>query len=236
MKREAAYQVALKFVDTFYPNCDVALLAGSVTRNQATSTSDLDIVIVDAKLPHSFRESTMAFGWPIEVFVHTNTSYHNFFAMDVARAQPTLPRLVADGIAIRDNGSLDKIKQEAIAILEQGPAPWSAETVKVKRYALTDLADDFIGAELREEQLCIVLSLASSLQEFYLRMNQHWVGESKWMYRELQQYDANFAKSYIEALEAFYQQGNKQSLLTLVNQVLAPYGGRLFEGFSLGKD
>ncbi|CQR48334.1 hypothetical protein BN1058_02701 [Paraliobacillus sp. PM-2] len=236
MERKSAFETAVLFVEHYFPNCSAAILAGSVVRKEATSTSDLDIVIIDDTMDHSYRESLVAFGWPIELFVHTTTSYSSFFAMDAASGTPHLPRMVAEGSIIRDNGIVSVMQTEAQQIIANGPAVWSDQTIKIQRYTLTDLVDDFIGATTRQEAICIVLSLAATLHEFYLRINDQWVGESKWIYRELKRYDQGFAERYIHALESFYKKGEKKPLIDLVDEVLAPYGGRLFEGFSLGKE
>ncbi|HER2162506.1 TPA: nucleotidyltransferase domain-containing protein [Streptococcus pyogenes] len=58
-----------------FPNCQGALLAGSVVRGEATETSDLDIVVFDKNLSSPYRESLIAFSWAIEVFVNNLTSY-----------------------------------------------------------------------------------------------------------------------------------------------------------------
>ncbi len=43
-------EAAQNIITLQFPNCDVALLGGSVARGEATKTSDLDIVIVDQSL------------------------------------------------------------------------------------------------------------------------------------------------------------------------------------------
>lgn len=40
-------------IEKHFPNCQAALLAGSVVRGEATSTSDLDIVVFDKELRSS---------------------------------------------------------------------------------------------------------------------------------------------------------------------------------------
>ena len=54
------------YIEQFYPNCQGAILAGSVIRGEATATSDLDIVIFDKTLKSSYRESIIKYDWPIE--------------------------------------------------------------------------------------------------------------------------------------------------------------------------
>ncbi|WP_277587514.1 nucleotidyltransferase domain-containing protein, partial [Psychrobacillus antarcticus] len=54
-------EAARKFLHKYFPNCNGALLAGSVVRGEATNTSDLDIVIFDESIPSSYRESFIKF-------------------------------------------------------------------------------------------------------------------------------------------------------------------------------
>lgn len=55
-------EAATLFVIRIYPQCQGAILAGSVVRGEATDTSDLDIVIFDNKISSSYRESLIQFG------------------------------------------------------------------------------------------------------------------------------------------------------------------------------
>ncbi|WP_420491805.1 nucleotidyltransferase domain-containing protein, partial [Neobacillus niacini] len=131
------------FIQKQFPNCDGALLAGSVVRGQATETSDLDIVIFDKNVTSSYRESIIDFGWNIEVFVHNLISYKHFFESDYERARPSMPRMVSEGVVLKDNGIIDSIKHEARELLRKGPAKWTQETIYIKRYFITYVLDDF---------------------------------------------------------------------------------------------
>ena len=71
-------EAAQNIITLQFPNCDVALLGGSVARGEATKTSDLDIVIVDQSLTSCYRESFYSNGWPVEVFVHNFETYKTF--------------------------------------------------------------------------------------------------------------------------------------------------------------
>lgn len=235
MKRMTAKEAAQQFIDMYYPNCDGALLAGSVVRGEATKTSDLDIVIFDQSSTYSYRESLIKFDWPIEVFVHNLASYQSFVAMDAAKGLSSLPRMIIDGFVLRDLGMVRGIKKEAQALMDKGPSPWSLETIQTRRYTITDMVDDLLGSEKREEDLCIVMSVAPLIAEFYLRTNQQWLGESKWIHRALNKYDPSFAKRYTDAFEDFFRTGSKDEMVRIIDEVLEPFGGRLFEGFSLGK-
>jgi len=225
---------ATQFVAEHFPDCQGAVLAGSVVRGEATETSDLDIVIFDESLQSSFRESLTAFGWPIELFVHNLFSYRYFFEMDCKDAIPSMPRMVSEGIVLKDSGIIQSIKEEANALLSKGPERWSEETITEKRYFITDVLDDFIGSTIREEQIFIANTLSNKIQEFVLRTNGHWMGTSKWVVRALKIYDEKFAEEFVNAFDEFYKSGKKDKIITIVDKVLEPYGGRFFDGFLLG--
>ncbi|HEX5564739.1 MAG TPA: nucleotidyltransferase domain-containing protein [Sporosarcina sp.] len=235
MKRMKAPFAAKRFVDEYFPHCQAAVLAGSVVRGEETPTSDLDIVIFDNQIEEAFRESRIEYGWPIEVFVHSLTSYKTYFRSDAERARPSLPRMVAEGIVLVDTGILSLIKNEAAALLNEGPAPWSAQTLATKRYMLTDALGDFLGTQNEAEALFIANALAEAIHEFVLRTNGQWIGASKWIVRALRQYDEDFAERFVAAFQSFYKTGNREGIIRITDDVLAPFGGRLFEGYSVGK-
>lgn len=200
----APIQAAKQFIGKHFPDCDGALLAGSVVRGEETETSDLDIVIFDEKLQASFRESLIDFGWHIEVFVHNLISYKEFFKSDYERARPSMPRMVSDGMVLKDNGIIESIKIEAKELLAKGPEKWSSETIETKRYLNTDALDDFIGCNDRAEGIFIAGTLAELVSEFVLRTNNRWIGASKWIVRSLRNYDMEFADRFVDAFDDFY--------------------------------
>ncbi|WP_152984805.1 nucleotidyltransferase domain-containing protein [Siminovitchia farraginis] len=227
---------ALKFVNRYFPKCQAAVLAGSVVRGEETETSDLDVVIFDKNFSSSYRESFIEYGWAIEAFVHNLTSYQVFFHSDRDRAMPSLPKMVSEGIVIKDEGIIATIKNEANVLLAHGPEKWSEEIIRIKRYFLTDILEDYIGCLKREEGIFIANRLAELVSEFVLRTNQHWVGTSKWTVRALKNYDIHFAELFVDAFDTYYKTGDKNKVICLVNHILEPFGGQLFEGFSLGKE
>ncbi|WP_227397090.1 nucleotidyltransferase domain-containing protein [Jeotgalibacillus aurantiacus] len=235
MDRLDPIQAAGEFVNQYFPHCNAAVLAGSVSRGESTSTSDLDIVVFDPKIKQSYRESLIEYDWPIEVFVHNLTSYSFFFKDDCKHGKPSMPHMVAHGIVLKGSDELDQIRQEADMILKKGPAPWSDSTIKLKRYMITDLLDDLMGSNDRGEDIMISAELSILLQEFMLRVNNRWIGSSKWMIRELKRFDPDYAETFTEAFDQLYTNGHKAGVKRLVEESLQLHGGLLFEGFSIGK-
>lgn len=236
INRLHAVEAAHLFIDKHFPHCQGAILAGSVVRGEATETSDLDLVIFDQSILASYRESYIAFDWAIEVFVHNLLSYKLYFESDVKRARPFLPKMVSEGIILKGKDVIEPIKKEAKELLDNGPEEWIEEMVKLKRYFITDALDDFVGCSDRAEELFIANTLAELVSEFVLRTNRKWVGNSKWIVRSLKNYNPEFTNAFVEAFDTYYKTRDKTNVIEVVEKVLKPFGGKLFEGFSLGKD
>lgn len=230
--RISARQAAKKFVESYFPNCEVAYLAGSVVRGEETESSDLDIIIFDSSVGDSYRQSLSEYDWPIEVFVHNMFTYKNFFKQNIDRARPSLPQMCAEGIILRDTGYASKIKNEALQLLKAGPTPWKTIEIEQARYHLTDLLNDLEGSTSPLEDLFIVSKLADLTHEFVLRVNGHWIGEGKWILRALKEYDEIFAEQFAKVFDEYYSGRSKAGVIHFVDEVIAPYGGRLFEGYS----
>lgn len=84
-----------------YPDADCLLLCGSIVRGEATVTSDLDIVVLYAELPHAYRESLMWEGYPVEAFVHSPSTLRYFFEQfDGPTGFPLLMQMVCESIEV----------------------------------------------------------------------------------------------------------------------------------------
>ncbi len=232
-----AIEAAQAFLIKHFPECSTAFLAGSILRGEATATSDLDIVIVTSREGTPYRESFYEFGWPIEAFVHSSTSYQEFFLSDIKRRHPSLPTMCAEGIILRNtNGLGQSITEEAQMLLRQGPEPLSPREIIDFRYRITDLLDDFVGSEKLGESFFVANNLAVVATNLILGYHCRWIGHGKWVLRALRKFNPDLAQHLTGALENFYQRGEKEGLISFVNQALDLVGGRLFEGYSAGKD
>lgn len=232
-----ALDAAHAFIAAHFPDCLAAFLAGSVVRGDATPTSDLDIVVISDGLPRAYRESFREWGWPIEVFVHTRDSYREFFAADEADFRPSLARMVAEGLVLRDAAGLaDGVKAEARALLERGPAPLTTARREAMRYHVTDLLDDFAGSTEFAETILVGTQLAEAVTKLFLVSHGRWAGAGKWVPRALSECDPVLAAELATALRSLATAGDKRALTRFSETALAAAGGRLFEGYSAGKE
>ncbi|CAG7646399.1 nucleotidyltransferase domain-containing protein [Paenibacillus allorhizosphaerae] len=232
--KTAAVEAAAQFIASFFPDCEAAILAGSVVQGGATEHSDLDLVIFDETGPGPYRKTFAAYGWTIEAFVLTRSSYRYFFDQGIDIAIPSLQRMCAAGTIIRGESTIRDIVEEAQHELQAGPPAWTTQELDKARYELGESLQDWEGCPDRTESLFIVRKLSAQLAEFMLRTGGQWIGDGKWLWRCLQRYDADGSTQLAEALEVYYRSDAKQPLLAFAYRLLEPYGGILAEGYSEG--
>lgn len=233
--RSDPIQVAIDLIDARFPESLAAFLSGSVVTGKATATSDLDIVVITTLEAAPFRESLVSGGWPVEVFVHTLESYARYFESDAKDRIPCLPVMCATGIAIRNCGGIaDLVRQHALDVIRKGPEPLALEEIERQRYMLTDMLDDFTGANDRAELLVIAPLLADIAATLILNVHNQWLGKGKWLIRVLKQFDPALEAQMVAALEHFYRHDCKEELAAFARTALDLAGGRVFEGFRRG--
>ncbi|MUG72200.1 nucleotidyltransferase domain-containing protein [Paenibacillus validus] len=227
-------EAAGRCIDTYFPNCEAALLAGSVVQGGETSASDLDLIVFDESQEGPFRRTYRAFGWIIEAFVMTRDSYRYFFDQAIDSAIPSMLRMCACGQALKGEDAIRDIVSEARDALAAGPFPWSVQELDRARYEIGESLADLSGDRSDAECLFIVAKLTLQLASFALRSAGCWLGDGKWLYRELERHSLEQSRELLAALDAYYTNRNPEPLFALTGRWLEPYGGLLAEGYAEG--
>lgn len=215
-----------------YAGARVVFLAGSVMRGEATPTSDLDLVVVYERLPRAYRESFLYEGWPVESFVNDAETAGHYFESDRRRGLPSLMRMVIEGVEIPEASEFSaRLKRRATEIFEAGPPAWDEDELRLRRYGLTDRVDDMRHPRSREELVASGASLYQDVADFFFRSRGLWSAHSKTIPRRLREVDAAFAERFCRAFDALFAEKRSAPAIALVEEVLAPFGGLLFEGF-----
>jgi predicted nucleotidyltransferase len=215
-----------------YAGARVVLLAGSVLRGEATPASDLDLVVVYERLPHAWREAFVSGGWPVEAFVHDPETLNHFFEVDRRRAIPALMRMVIEGVEIPEPSHFSaRIKKQAAEMFEAGPPRWTEDDIRLMRYRLTDWLDDLRHPRSPDELIATGAYLYGDVADFFLRSRGLWAAHSKTIPRRLLEVDASFAERCRHAFESLFAGRRAEPVHALVEEMLAPFGGLLFDGF-----
>lgn len=228
-----AQEAAREAFTSRYSTARVAFLAGSVVRGDATASSDLDMVVVYDQLPRAYRESFYHRGWPVEAFVHDRETLNYFFSeVDGASGRPSLPSMVLEGIAIPHASAFsDSLKALARTVVDSGPPRLTEEDLRNLRYAVTDLLEDIREPRSRGELVASAAALYASLADFYLRSRNSWSAAAKWIPRRLLEVDPPLHARFIAAFNRLFRDGAQDDVLGLATELMAPYGGPLFQGY-----
>jgi predicted nucleotidyltransferase len=138
-----------------YKDAVVAFAAGSIVRGEGTSFSDLDLVVVYARLPCAYRESFNFSGYPVEAFVHDPETLEYFFLeIDKPSGIPALAQMVVEGVEIPGPSEISReLKRRAEAIISAGPPAIDRDGEQRMRYAVSDGLDDLRAPRSRDEMI-----------------------------------------------------------------------------------
>jgi len=239
-ERPGPAEAAREIVRQRFPDARAAWLGGGSARGVVSATSDLDITVLLTGEPAPFRESAHSGSWPVELFVHTESSLAYYRGKDLAERRPTMMRLVAESVVLVDtDGVGERLQRDCAAQVLAGPAELSAEELATKRYAVTDLLMDLEGCTSSQECAVVGAALWREAADLLLTGSRHWTGTGKWLLRELVSYELQHGSSWAGELHAGLTAsvaGDGSPLVEVSDAVLALFGGRLFDGYRMSGD
>ncbi|KIF75133.1 nucleotidyltransferase [Streptomyces sp. 150FB] len=229
-----AIDAARAVVEEHHSDARAAFLGGSVVTGRRTAMSDLDIVVLLRGSPAPYRASLRSGEWPVEMFVHTEATWHAYVQREVRKRRSPLLWMCADGILLFDNDGVGAhLAAEARKLTATGPPAVSAEEVDDRRYAITDLLDDLAGSADQSERLFIATELVRRTGELALTAGGSWNGGGKWLARRLETTSPGLSMHLHDGL-AEVLAGRTEPLAAVVDEVLGQVGGRLWVGYKRG--
>ncbi|WP_240973224.1 cupin domain-containing protein [Nonomuraea composti] len=218
---------ARAFVEELFPGALYAYVGGSVLSGRRTGACGLDVVVVLDGLPAPYRESLRWREWPVELFVHSETSLAAYIEHDFERRRPALPRICADGAVVTDRtgGRASDLQNTLSERLAAGPSGLTQGQAERFRYVLSDLLDDLADAADPGERAFIGWEVVQATARTALGVGRAWQGSGKWLLRELRAHDARLADELLAAPD------DPARLAAVATDVLERAGGRLWEGY-----
>ena len=231
--RRLPVDVAVDIMKQKYPHALLAFVAGSFNRGEATLYSDIDLVVIFAKLDNAWREAFIFQDWPVEVSSHDPETLRYFFRDDAKSGIPSLPAMVLEGPAVPVGHPMAvELKTLANRVLSEGAPRWDARTLDAKRYSITDLINDLRDPRTPLESAATIGTLHEQLGDFYFRAQGLWSASDKHIPRWLAKTDPALAARW-EAAFLDAQQGQHNKLFSLTAEILLPYGGLRSAGHRL---
>ncbi len=235
LKRSEPLEVAKRITSEHYQHAQLVLMAGSVARGEGTPTSDLDLVIVTTNSEAPYRESFVAYDWPVEAFIHTTESLETFFKSDAERRRPSLANMCHEGLVVVGEAKIvEQVKAKAKIFATAKPPKLTEAELEQYRYFITNALDDLIGAKSHEEALFVAGPMLTLLCDFIFDTRQQWRCVSKRNFRQLEKLDATLHSELLRGLESFYKRETRDGLVKFTKKLLEPFGGGLFAGYKVG--
>jgi predicted nucleotidyltransferase len=229
---DGAERLAERVLTERYPLADAALAAGSLVRGGATATSDLDLVVLFNQLPNAHRESFVFEGTPVDAFVHDPETLRAFFGKDIEAGKSAMLTMAIEGRIVGPRREpAEAMKAEAQAILASGPPPFDEATLDLFRYGITSRIEDLQDPRPWPEVVATGAWLHLALADFILRANGRWAATGKWVPRALAAFDPTLAAAFDAAFEDLLERRDAGPLISFAEHALAPFGGRLFDGY-----
>lgn len=199
-----AIATARAVVEEHHPDAQAAFLGGSVVTARRTPMSDLDIVVILRGSPAPYRASFRSGEWLVEMFVHTEATWHSYVDREVRKRRSPLLWMCSDGILLLD-----------------------------KDGTITDLLDDLAGSAEQGERLFIATELVRRSAELALTAGESWNGGGKWLARRLKPTAPGLDMRLHDGLRDVLA-GRVEPLTAVVDEVLEQVGGRLWVGYQRG--
>lgn len=225
--------VTKELYETRYKGAEAVFVAGSVVRGEATTYSDLDLVVIFPRVEVAYRESFAHKDWPVEAFIHDKYTLEFFFRhIDHQIGRATLAEMITEGYEVPGPTALtETLKRLASETLLAGPPPLLTEDVLDRRYHISELIDDIREPKNRSELIASASVIYNELADFYVRSRRGWTGSGKGLLKRMKRLDPAFARKFSESFEELFATGQTGRVIDLATEVLAPEGGFLFEGY-----
>lgn len=225
----------VKLINERYKDAKTIFWAGSVSKDQGTDASDLDLIIIYDKVEHAYREAFIYDDWPIDSFIHDLETLSYFFEkIESKDGRPALIQMILNGVKILGtNDFAQSIKDLAQKTLNAGPDIWTQEVINKERFLITDILDDIRFPKTQDEQMTSAVHLFEPLIQFYFRSQNKWTASGKALIRDLKNENPALASEYIQCFTSLFQTGDFTKLQFLIEKILEPYGGLLWDGFRL---
>jgi len=229
---EIAISNAEALFSSRYKGSEFCVASGSIIQGYGTAHSDLDLVVIFQKIETAFRESFLFNGLPVEAFVHDYETIQAFMDGDYEEGHASMQHIIATGKIIpHETEAAIKLRRYAKKIVSSGLKEPKPETIDILRYAVTDLIDDLKGKRPLSKQRSILYSIYQKIGELRLRVGGQFLGSGKHLARNLKHCDPLFFDQLESIMLNAHADGVTPKDIILLQSLLQPLGGRLFDGY-----
>ncbi len=222
------------FLDAEFPHAGAAFLGGAYVRDEGTPWSDLDIVVIESERARPGRMNLVIDGWFFDVIVHSPMSAFLAMQDEVLEGVPFTATLLAESVTLVESEIGETLLEEARSLVEAGPWPITSREVDELRFRITELVDDLREPRSMLELIGSAGELYDVFSNFVLRTRGEWPARGKWIARRIERIDPDFAHRFEYAFVRLSRHGHADDAIRIVEEILEPFGGFLYDGYHRG--
>ena len=225
--------VTKDLLETRYRGAGVIFLAGSVMRGEASTYSDVDIVVAYPRVERAYRESFFHLEWPVEAFVHDPETLSYFFhQVDRPDGSSTLAEMVFEGLETPAPSEFSaRLKQMASEVLKNGPISLTTDEIEDRRYHISELVDDIREPRSKQELNAAATAIYFELADYYFRIRGEFSSHGKALLKRMKKSDPTFFRRFTEAFDLLFSEGRAEKVIDMAEELLNSRGGFLFDGY-----
>lgn len=205
-------------------------VGGSAALGTETEHSDLDLTVVYDELPNPIRESFLYEGWPVETSITDVPTLRRGIAFAPHLGTRAVPGLVAEALVLPEESELSRsLQQQAREVIAAGPVALSPSDHQAARYGITYTLHKLAHGPA-QDLIFVGANLLPRLVNYWLRSRGKWAASNTYVGRRLREEDPAMAERFLSVFQAVHA-GELAPLEALIDDILAPFGGRLFDGY-----
>jgi hypothetical protein len=225
--------IARRWIARVYPDAVLVVVGGSAARGVATAYTDVDVVVCGDNFVQAVWKSIREEGIIFEVWEVPVHLVPQLFAVGVAHANPTLQRIICEGVRLQERPQAARIVAEARADWDNGPWALSDAERDEARYRLTQVCDD---VRTSAHALTCALLIANGTEQamaLSLRMHRCWVATGKQLWYDFQKaFPVHASELDRVCMQAFAHPLDAQAMwLDAIGALIEVAGGWLRDGY-----
>lgn len=219
-------EISLNFLSEYIPTCHAAMITGSASTSEMTSTSDIDILILDNNITRDYFETIYYQNYKIDCIIMPLVSIESILNEERERNSIVYIGMLSKGVVIKDTfKSLTKLKDYATILKEMGPTPATAQIKKMVLFQAYNLYEDLLVERDFSETLYIAIDLFQQLIRLNSVFHNHWTSnKGKWRFRYLNQFDEKFTANITDSFRKIISEQDKSDFLHFAKDNLSGYG------------
>lgn len=220
-----------ELLETRYRGAKAIFMGGSCAHGTETAHSDLDLIALFERV-QPVREAYFYKGWPVDASTGDQATLMHAIAAAPQRGDCTVPMLIFDSVVVPERSEVtDALQARAKAVIDAGPVAMTPREQQQQRFSITYLRTKLLGPRADEDVLSLGAMLHVKLGQFYLRANRKWAGTPTSLATRLRDEDPALTRRMYEAFHLLFSRLDSAPVISLVEELLAPHGGLLFDGY-----